>query len=62
MTTSPCPGRALNIPRDRRDNHEFRADRDFVLRVQVVKAPVAPERIYDFAPVKKIGAELAAEK
>jgi hypothetical protein len=32
------------------------------LRVQVVKAPVAPERIYGFPPVKKIGAELAAEK
>jgi hypothetical protein len=35
---------------------------EFVLRVQGIKEPVAPEKVYDFTPVKKISAELAAEK
>ena len=35
---------------------------DFVLRVQGIKEPVASEKVYDFAPVRKIGAELAAKK
>jgi ABC-type nitrate/sulfonate/bicarbonate transport system substrate-binding protein len=35
---------------------------EFVLRVQGIKEPVSPEKVYDFAPVKKIGAELAAKK
>lgn len=35
---------------------------EFVLRVQGIKEPVAPEKVYDFTPVKKISAELAAKK
>jgi hypothetical protein len=35
---------------------------EFVSRVQGIKAPVAPEKVYDFAPVRKIGAELAVKK
>lgn len=35
---------------------------DFVLRVQGIKEPVASEKVYDFAPVRKIGAELAVKK
>ena len=34
---------------------------EFVLRVQGIKEPVAPEKVYDFTPVKKISAELAAK-
>jgi len=35
---------------------------EFVSRVQGIKAPVASEKVYDFAPVRKIGAELAVKK
>ena len=35
---------------------------EFVLRVQGIKEPVAPEKVYDFSPVRKISAELAAKK
>jgi NitT/TauT family transport system substrate-binding protein len=35
---------------------------EFVSRVQGIKAPVAPEKIYDFAPVRKIRADLVARK
>jgi NitT/TauT family transport system substrate-binding protein len=35
---------------------------DFVLRVQGIKEPLASEKVYDFAPVRKIGAELAVKK
>jgi NitT/TauT family transport system substrate-binding protein len=35
---------------------------EFMLRVQGIKEPVAAEKVYDFTPVKKIGAELAAKK
>jgi len=30
--------------------------------VQGIKAPVAPEKIYEFAPVRKIRADLVARK
>jgi len=35
---------------------------DFIFKVQSIKDPVAPEKIYDFAPVRKIRAELEAKK
>ena len=35
---------------------------DFVLRVQGIKEPLASEKVYDFASVRKIGAELAVQK
>ncbi len=35
---------------------------DFIFKVQSIKEPASPERIYDFAPVRKIRAELEAKK
>jgi hypothetical protein len=35
---------------------------EFVIRVQGIKEPTAVERVYDFAPVRKIRAELEATK
>ncbi len=35
---------------------------DFVFKVQGIKEPAVAEKVYDFAPVRKIRAELDAKK